>query len=749
MKLHLSPQAGLLLIGGLLLTTPGGRWQHVGTGAAAAGAPTLTPARLQPSGAAGLFALLGGEQPDPAAVAGAVRTQGFFAGEPVGSGDCASCHAEIAAQWAQSAHRFASLNNPYYTASVEQFRHERGAPASRFCAGCHDPLLLVDDAIARPELPQQTPAAQAGLPCLVCHSVKECQGTLGNGAYTLAAEAVPPPAEQTSASSTKPGPSAHAARLRAPILGRPELCASCHKVGLIPEVTKETWLRGQNDYDAWQQSIAGGNGVAAIYRPQTVEVKRCQDCHMPLVQLRSGQMARSHRFLAANAALAALRGDTETIERTREFLHGAVSLDLVVLTSSAGEDDAVPVLTDRVRVPRAAPLRFDVVLRNRRVGHRFPGGTNDSNDVWLEVMVQAPGGRTLLRDATHKVRAQPVDEQGEPLVRRDPQRMRGVVYDTSVAPADPQVVRYAVDLRTLPEVATAPELVLSATLRYRKFTPDYARFACAKLPAAAPEAIRQHCLEPPVIEVAAATRRLVLDRPGVAATPRGPAPTPSQDAPGAPNSAADATAPLWQRYLDHGIGLADGLVDQASEARPSLLRAAALAPMQPEPLLGLGRLALALGQTAEVLRVCEQAAQRRPDHPAALWLPALALYRTYRFAEARPYLERLAGLLPRDRNVLTLLARVRGLVGEPQAALAAADQLLQIDAESEDGHHQRLLALRELGRHAEALTAEQRYLYYRRPVEQDQALRQQFRARHPEHSEEDVLAHTHTLKPAP
>lgn len=733
--------AGLALVCGLLLKPPHAALPGPQSATAVAAPATLSPARISPSGAAGLTALLGGEQLDRGPVAAAVRAQGFFAGEPIGSGDCASCHSEIAAQWASSAHRFASLNNPYYTASVEQFRKERGAPAARFCAGCHDPLLLVDDAIAQPELPQQQPAAQAGLPCLVCHSIKACQGTLGNAAYTLAAEAVPPPAERSSADLAA-SPSPHAARLRPAILGRPELCAACHKVGLVPEVTQAQWLRGQNDYDAWQQSMAAGNGVGAIYRPQTVEVKRCQDCHMPLVRLRSGQMVRSHRFLAANAALAALRGDAETVERTREFLQGAVSLDLVVLQRSAGQEDPVPSLADRVSVPRGEPLRFDVVLRNRRVGHRFPSGTNDSNDVWVEVEVRAPGGQAALRDATHRVRAQPVDEHGEPLLRRDPQRMRGVVYDTSVAPADPQVIRYKVELDALPEAKTAPELVLSAALRYRKFSLDYAQFACAKLPPAVHPELRQRCLEPPVIEIATATRRLTRGGPAATAARLPPAPEPAA-------GAKDAATPLWQRYLDHGLGLADGLVDQASEARPSLLQAAALAPERPEPLLGLGRLALALGQTAEVLAVCEQAARRRPDHPAALWLPALALYRTYRFAEARPYLERLGRLLPQDRNVLTMLARVRGLVGEPQEALAAADRVLQTDAESEDGHHQRLLALRELGRNAEAQEAERHYLYYRRPVEQDQALRQQFRLSHPERIDEDVLAHTHTLRLSP
>ena len=67
-------------------------------------------------------------------------------------------------------------------------------------------------------------------------------------------------------------------------------------------------------------------------------------------------------------------------------------------------------------------------------------------------------------------------------------------------------------------------------------------------------------------------------------------------------------------------------------------------------------------------------------------------------AEARPYFERAAQLVPDDPNLLAMLARVRGLTGDSRAALQAADHLLTLDPESEDGHHQRMLALRELGR---------------------------------------------------
>ncbi|MCS6914691.1 MAG: multiheme c-type cytochrome [Myxococcales bacterium] len=672
-------------------------------GVAAAPSPT----QLRPDGPTVLHRLLGRDRQPRPDVAAAVAAQGFHAGAPIGSADCAGCHPDIAAQWAGSAHRFASFNNPFYVASVELFRRQRGAVASRFCAGCHDPLLLADGTIDRPTIDRATPAAQAGLVCLVCHSIRQVPDRRGNGGYVLLAGPVPPP-----------GTAAHSARLRPPVLGSPELCGACHKVGLGPAITGDRWLRGQNDFDPWQQSLAAGHGVAAVYRPESPAVRRCQDCHMPLEPGQNGRLVRSHRFLAAHTALPALRGDQDMLRRTEAFLRGVVSLDLVVQAQG-------PQLAPEVAVPTHGTVRLDVVLRNRRVGHRFPGGTHDSNEVYLRV--QARAGDRLLRNDAHLVRAQPVDSEGQPLRRRDPQQMRGVVYDTSLSPSDPQVVRYELDLA---ELAGARQIVVEASLRYRKFSRDYAAFACAQLPAQSEPAMR--CLDLPEVEIAAARRVL---RPG--GTVRA-APEPEPDLP-----------PLWERYLDHGLGLADGLVDQAAEARPSIEQALRAAPGRVEPLLGLARLELALGRTEQVLAAAERAEALRPDHPAALWLRALALYRSYRWREARPHLERALALLPGDRQVLGLLARVRGLCGDPAGALELADRLLRIDPESEEGHYQRALALAELGQTQQAQQAQQHYLFYRRPVEREMQLRALFRARDPERAFEDVPAHTHRLWPVP
>jgi tetratricopeptide (TPR) repeat protein len=654
--------------------------------AAAASAAGATPLpRFDAHGQDPGALLMGVSRPSPREVAAEVRRRGFYAGDAVGAGDCSNCHGDIAAQWASSAHRFSSFNNPYYRVSVEEFRREKGLPASRFCGNCHEPTVVATGAMDRP-IDRLQPAPQSGVTCMVCHSITHVD-LEGNGRYLVDLRPVP----------TVKGP--HGARVRPPLLGEPRFCAACHKVGLGPEITGARWLRGQNDYDAWHASAVAGNGAGSVFRPPATQ--RCQDCHMPLERAVLGDaaakngMIRSHRFLGANTALAHLRGDREQEASTGSFLRGKASLALVW---SGGD-------------------RLDVVLRARGVGHRFPGGTMDSNEVWLEVTALDDRGRVLARSGgrdpdgalapdTHLVRAQPVDGNGRPLLRRDPQHMRGVAFDAALTPSDPQVVRYLVPAGTAR---------VQARLLYRKFTPAYARLACDDLPTST----RSRCLDLPVAEIAAA-----------------------EIAAGAPPPDDPAT------LIDWGVALADATTDHAGEARDPLERARSLAPRRVEPLLGLGRLALRLGQTDEAVRVGEGALALAPEHPAALLLITRARLAAYRSAEARIPAERLARRLPGDRVALALLARARGLSDDAAGALEAADRLLVVDPESEEGHYQRALALRELGCADEAEAALARYDFHRVAVETDLELRARWRTLHPGHADESEPCHTHRLSPA-
>ncbi|WP_054682574.1 hypothetical protein [Rhodothermus marinus] len=41
-------------------------------------------------------------------------------------------------------------------------------------------------------------------------------------------------------------------------------------------------------------------------------------------------------------------------------------------------------------------VELTVVVRNRKVGHALPGGTNDSNELWLEVIGRDPEGQIVV-----------------------------------------------------------------------------------------------------------------------------------------------------------------------------------------------------------------------------------------------------------------------------------------------------------------------------------------------------------------
>ena len=445
---------------------------------------------------------------------------------------------------------------------------------------------------------------------------------------------------------------AHGARLRPALMSQALFCAACHKVGLGTDVTAgERWLRGQNDYDAWHISAVSGNGAGSVYRPEAA--KTCQDCHMPLEAAVQGDagakngMVRSHRFLGANTALPHLRGDAEQERRTMENLRGRASLALLW----------------------SGPARVDALMRARGVGHRLPGGTMDSNEVWLEVTAFDAAGKVigvsgargrdgaLDRDA-HLVRAQPVDERGAPLAKRDPQHQRGMAFDAALTPSDPQVVRYEVPPGTARVRGAAALPQVHGGLRGVRVRGSAARTS------------RARCLDLPIAEIAAAD---------VAA--------------GAPPSDDPAT------LVDWGIALADATADHAEEARAPLEAARAKWPTRVEPLLGLARLAYRLGQTDDVVRYAARGARARPRASGGARAGDARAAR--RATASRPRARSPNGWrggCPAIAIALALVARARGLTGDAAGALAAADGLLAIDPESEEGFYQRSLALAELGR---------------------------------------------------
>ena len=237
-----------------------------------------------------------------------------------GSKTCgqAGCHPDIYAQWEASAHRFASFNNPYYRRSIEYMLERRPVEAARWCASCHDPVVLFSGRFGH-RMPLDTThwTAHEGLTCLACHAITGLRDLRGNGRYVIAEPDEYPFARSTTALGqwlhrqlilARPEP--HRQAMLRPVHRTEQFCSACHKVGLPPDVNYYRWIRGQNEYDAWQMSGVSGNTVRSFYLPS--RPRTCIDCHMPLVpsndQGNDGGFVRSHRFLAANTALPYLKG---------------------------------------------------------------------------------------------------------------------------------------------------------------------------------------------------------------------------------------------------------------------------------------------------------------------------------------------------------------------------------------------------------------------------------------------------------
>src|SRR5262249_9956532 len=104
---------------------------------------------------------------------------------------CLKCHQDAYKGWFHSAHHFSSFNNKAYLFSVKETREvslkrDDNVRASRWCAGCHDPVPFFSGAFDDPKFDlEKHPTSQAGITCTVCHSIVHVNSTRGNADYTI------------------------------------------------------------------------------------------------------------------------------------------------------------------------------------------------------------------------------------------------------------------------------------------------------------------------------------------------------------------------------------------------------------------------------------------------------------------------------------------------------------------------------------------------------------------------------------
>lgn len=626
--------------------------------------------------------------------------------------DCASCHADVAAHWATSAHARSSFDNPFYRASVERFRAARGAEASRFCAGCHDPALLFSGTIDRPSVPADATAA-VGIPCRLCHGVTEARSD-GNGSYTWSAAPIPLPDPAVPAQVE-----AHRARVATDVLRSAALCGSCHRSFAGPEIGSPHHFNGIDDLGAFGTSAFGGAGGESLDDDPTPST--CRGCHMPRAAASHDMAAEdgsiaSHRFAGAHLGLTTSQAQHDAV---RARLADTVRIDIPV-----GTVDGQPrIPLDGAAMRSGARLTLDVVVRSLGVGHRFPGGTRDLQDTFVELRLTDAQGHLVAEAGTeHEAggddpsafvfRAVPLDSEGLPEELHDVHDFLVGGFDRTLPSRDATVVRYEV---TLPRLTRAAwPLQVEARLRYRRHPMAFSRIACEASRTAdgrAFAALRSDGVDPctpePVVDLAHA--RVYVG-------------------PGARERAGEggASAPLAQRLHDHALGLSHELQEHLDDVRPSVeaaLRATGASDTRLRAGLHLlmARVAGAQGRTEEALREAALAEALLPDHPATHRARGRALAQVWRWPEAASAFGEVVRLSPGDTVALREWTRALGSAGDDAAALHAAR--LGLARAPRDADLLRTQALSAPADHALGDAAREASLTYRVPDDAPRLLR--------------------------
>jgi len=732
------------------------------------------------------------------------------------SDSCKRCHKDIYNQWNSSAHHFSSFNNQWYRKSIEYMQDTVGTKPSKWCGGCHDPAVLYAGKMDTPiKQIVHTPEAQAGLGCMMCHSIADVKSTMGQGDFYLEY----PKLHELAASKNplvrglhdfiiKLNPEPHRRVFLKPFMKQQtaEFCSSCHKVHLDVPVNHYRWIRGFNEYDNWQASGVSGEGARSFYYP--AKPQQCADCHMPLVPSNDfGNVAgkvHSHRFPGANTALPTANEDAAQLKATEDFLtSGAVTVDIFALspasvplkagaaaqrelatTFAVGEEaegrivpgassDAEPALVtaplDRVQpaVRRGDTVRVDVVVRTKRVGHFFPGGTVDAYDTWLELkgvddkgwtifwsgMVENDGKGPVEKGA-HFYRSLQVDAHGNPINKRNAWATRAVVYVRLIPPGAADTVHFRMKI---PE-ETSSKITLTARLCYRKFAWFNTQFAFAG----------EHDTSP--LATGAASASVTPDhddtRMAFTASLRGVS-AKSEKIPDLPIVAvagnevsidvlpANAPAPQpkiqlakedWQRWNDYGIGLL--LQGDLRGAQAAFEKVTEVDPQNPDGWVNIGRAALQEGDVVRARAVLEKALAIDPKLARTNFFYGSLLKSTGDYDGAAAHFQMVLAHYPRDRVVLNNLGRVFFLQRKYADAVRVLRQVLAVDPEDLQAHYNLMLCYNGLGDEKISKEHQARYLRFKAD-EASQAVTGPYRQLNPEDNNERQSIHEHVSVPLP
>jgi tetratricopeptide (TPR) repeat protein len=512
----------------------------------------------------------------------------------------------------------------------------------------------------------------------------------------------------------------------------------------------------------------------------------------------------SHRFPAANMALAHVNQDEKQKEVTEKFLKsGFITVDIFAVSpvESTGETEMIrrkaagdegPKLMSTFAVGEeaeqtgevflrevgkvAAPIekanpvlapgstaRVDVVVRTRAIGHFFPGGTVDAFDVWLELQARDADGRIVywsgkvdenpdgtkgpVEPGAHFYRSYQLDGAGNPIDKRNAWQARSVLYVRLIPPGAADVAHYRIKI---PEDARGP-LTLTAKLNYRKFAHSYTQFAYAgkPKPGQAPELVSAHhnsqewSFDPANIpaNVSGKVKGRIPDLPIV--------------------TLAEDTAELrigkgqtvWrpvivkedrERWNDWGIGMM--LQGDLKGAEYAFQRTTEAEPGYADGWLNVARALIREGELDRAKPYIQKALAVDSKLGRIHYFKALIEKADGDYDAALASLRTVESKYPRDRVVLNQIARILFLKREYKEALEVLDRVCMVDPEDLQMHYTAMLCWRALGNQEKA--AREAKLFRRfKADESSQAITAERRRISPEDNNERQPIHEHESAP--
>ncbi len=291
--------------------------------------------------------------------------------------DCQGCHDDVAGQWQLSAHGNAAVDN-YYQALASMFIQEQGVEAVRFCAGCHNPVGLMQgeiDASAQVAAGDSEHAYEArhlgaelaisqraaeGVSCVACHQASTLDVSPGNGSLAIT-KANDLPQGSRSQFALKIAPDRHQAAMslsNSSTFQESALCGSCHNLTLPSGMSLEP------TFDEWFNS------------PYPAQETSCQDCHMPEVSGRRVDSGLDGR-IAAHGGQPGAPSSLPDLSRNTDLLRQAATLDVDWSVNELGF------------------LQLNVWVTNSGAGHYLPTGADDLRQLWLATEIRNDSGQVV------------------------------------------------------------------------------------------------------------------------------------------------------------------------------------------------------------------------------------------------------------------------------------------------------------------------------------------------------------------